>query len=158
MEKLRSNDLDGAESSFLYAYQLCTEDPLILNQLGMVAYHKGNYEEAINWFERATGKISCKESGANWEAIHLNKGHAMRKCKRFDEALESYQQAAKLCPRNAATYTAIGFTYHLQDKLKEAVENYWTALIYDPNDTFAAERLRDASSEDLGLPEYLFET
>jgi len=157
MENLRLNNPEGAQVNFQAAYNLCTEDPLTLNQIGMALYQKGDYDGAIRWFERATGKLSSRESIVNWEAIHLNKGHALRKSKRFDEALTSYNQALACSTQNPAIYTAIGFTHHLLNDTTKATDYYWKALLYDEHDAFAQEMLQIAASEELNKDDSLFD-
>ena len=128
-----------------------------MHQLGVVEYLKGNYTAAGENFERALQKIPAREAGTNWEAIHLNLGHALRKQKRYAEALRSYQKALGFHPRQAGTYTAIGFAHHLQNQLTKAIDNYQIALMYDEHDTFAKEMLEIAAQENLDLPDELLE-
>lgn len=149
MENLRLNNIDVASVDFHSAFQLCGEDPLVHNQLGMVEYLNGNYEAAKMWFQRATGKIANNDHGSNWETLHVNYGHTLRKLQLYEEALLSYEKALRLCPRKASIYAAIGFTYHLQHRLTEATENYLLAISYDAHDPFAKEMLKIATQDSL---------
>ena len=49
-----------------------------------------------------------------------------------------------MCPHRASTYTALGYTCHLQGDYDKAIEHYHQALGLRPSDTFASEMLRRA--------------
>ena len=44
----------------------------------------------------------------------MNLGHTLRKQRRYDEAVQMLQRALGLCPGQPGTYSALGYTYHLQ--------------------------------------------
>eukprot|EP00122_Pirum_gemmata_P015821 Pgem_evm1s14795 len=51
------------------------------------------------------------------EFIHTvltNLGHSYRKLGMYTDALYSYQKSIEFSPVNPATFSALGFTYHLQ--------------------------------------------
>lgn len=49
-----------------------------------------------------------------WEPIVVNLGHCYRKQQRWDDAIQVYERALGLCPGQAGTYAALGFTRHLK--------------------------------------------
>lgn len=53
MQHLHLNNLVLANEYFNTAYGLCKTDPLLLNELGVVAFHKLQLPEAINLFRSA---------------------------------------------------------------------------------------------------------
>jgi len=73
----------------------------------------------------------------------------------FDEALEHYEIALELDPKNFTTLSAIGFTWHLQGRLDEAIDFYHKALMIAPDDQFTTQAIHRAilshSSRDLSL-------
>ena len=44
----------------------------------------------------------------------VNLGHCYRKQQRWDDAVQVYERALGLCPGQAGTYAALGFTRHLK--------------------------------------------
>lgn len=44
----------------------------------------------------------------------VNLGHCYRKQHRWSEAIQVYERALGLCPGQASTYAALGFTKHLK--------------------------------------------
>lgn len=57
-------------------------------------------------------QILCCLTG--WEPVVVNLGHCYRKQQRWGEAMQVYERALGLCPGQASTYAALGFTKHLQ--------------------------------------------
>lgn len=52
--------------------------------------------------------------GIGWEPLVVNLGHCYRKQQRWDDAVQVYERALGLCPGQAGTYAALGFTRHLK--------------------------------------------
>eukprot|EP00210_Caulerpa_lentillifera_P004795 g4577.t1 len=151
MENLRLNNNELAEINFQTAYRLCPTDPLVSNELGVLEYNKGKFDHAVAWFQRAIDKMPRGEGMTSWEAIFVNLGHALRKQGRYDDAIRQYQRALVYRPDQGSTFTAIGFTYHLQDKFRLAIENYQSALIHDRNDQFAHDLLQKAAENEVTI-------
>lgn len=65
-----------------------------------------------------TGSGACLLGRAAWEPTVVNLGHVYRKQRRWAEAIEAFQQALGLCPGQAGTYAALGYTLHLQARAR----------------------------------------
>jgi len=156
IENLRLNNIELAAVDFRAAHQLCPHDMVTMNQLGLVEYHRANYEGAIEWFNRAKEANPDADFDQNMETIHLNLGHCLRKMRKHQEALNSYQLALKCNPTSASTHTVIGFCHHLQNSLSDAIESYTTAMRYDPSDSLAKELMETAAIERLNMPDDVF--
>lgn len=82
MQHLLLNNIILADEYLNTAYSMCKFDPLLLNEVGVVCFHKQHLQTAVDWFlktlevARLTGS---KESA--WSATHANLGHAYRKLK-----------------------------------------------------------------------------
>ncbi|KFM26463.1 Anaphase-promoting complex subunit 6 [Auxenochlorella protothecoides] len=72
--------------------------------------------------------------------------------RQYDTAAQWFRIALACVPshQSAGTHTALAFTYQLQGRTGEAVEQYHIALGLAPDDTFAAEMLALAVEEDVG--------
>lgn len=149
MENLRLNHLELAEINFTTSYRLCPQDPLVSNELGVLEYNKGNYGTAIERFQRSIERCPRGEGMTSWAPVFVNLGHALRKQRRYEDAIQQYQRALVYRPNQAGILTAIGFTYHLQDKFRLAIENYQAALIRNQNDQFAQEMVKKALDDRL---------
>ena len=144
MEYHRTNNFNLAGQFLSRARHLRPADPLVYNELGALAFHNGDHVSAISHLEKAIALIPQPVT-ATWEAILVNLAHSNRKLNNFDEAIFWYEQALSLAPRDASTYTALGFTHQLkgnfQSRMEKAIECYHRALSLKPNDDFAQEML-----------------
>ena len=161
MEYQRTNNLSLAEQFFSKAREICPADPLVYNELGVLAYRNRDYPRAVSYLEEAMALVPQPPT-ERWEATVVNLAHAHRKQNNFDEAIAWYERALSLAPRSASTYTALGFTHQLkgnfQSHMGEAIECYHKALGLRPDDTFAQEMLTLALIDQCAvtMPPYQF--
>ena|SRR5947207_13939874 len=80
MQHLQLNNLQLAEEYLLQANGICDTDPLLLNELGVAAFERARYTEAVHFFNEA---IRVAEKGEwdqhAWTVAYTNLGHAYRK-------------------------------------------------------------------------------
>jgi anaphase-promoting complex subunit 6 len=80
MQHIQLNNLQLAEEYLLHAHEICDNDPLLLNEIGVAAFEKAEYNEAVDYFQKA---IRVAETGEwdqeAWTTIWTNLGHAYRK-------------------------------------------------------------------------------
>uniref|UniRef100_A0A1D2A5H8 Uncharacterized protein n=1 Tax=Auxenochlorella protothecoides TaxID=3075 RepID=A0A1D2A5H8_AUXPR len=138
-----------AEQVLVQAQRMCPSDPGVCNELGVLAFRSRQYDTAAQWFRIALACVPSHQSAA-WEPALVNLGHALRKARRWDEAAEAFERALGARRGVPGTHTALAFTYQLQGRTGEAVEQYHIALGLAPDDTFAAEMLALAVEEDVG--------
>ncbi|XP_065627398.1 anaphase-promoting complex subunit 6 isoform X3 [Quercus suber] len=157
MEYMRTHSFKLAEQFFMQAKTICPSDPLVYNELGVVAYHmkdklharkchwsqsslaKG-YNKAALWFEKTLAHIPSPLSEL-WEPTVVNLAHAYRKLKMYHEAISHYEKALALSTRSVSTYAGLAYTYHLQDDFTAAITYYHKALWLKPDDQFCTEML-----------------
>lgn len=152
MQHLQLNNIVLADEYLNTAYEMCNCDPLLLNELGVVCFHKGQLDEAIGWFEYAlevaekTGSHRCA-----WTSTHANLGHACRRLRRFDEALTHFDHVARLSPLDPTVYTARGTIYLHLGRFDDAVTSFHQALSLKPHDALVTDllerALQDASEQ-----------
>ena len=144
MEYRRANNLSLAEQFFAKSRSICPADPLVHNELGVLAYRNKEYAKAAGHLLDAVA-LAPQPLTDEWEASVVNVAHAYRKMNDFDAAIEWYERALSLAPRCAGTHTALGFTHQLkgnfQTNMSEAIECYHRALSLRPDDSFAQEML-----------------
>ena len=150
MEYMRTNNLALAEEFFKKAQEICPEDPLILNELGVLAFRQSQYGLAQQTLEHAISLLPQPMPDA-WSSTLVNLGHALRKQGKYDSAMQAYQRALSLAPRSPGIFSAIGFTHHLQGYFSEAIDKYHSALSLRPDDTFTADMLQVALQEETSL-------
>lgn len=108
------------------------EHPLI--QKGREAYTAGRYEDALSAFEEA------KKERPNDPAVEFNRGDALMKLGRYDEAQRAFQSVADTPNqpelRQKATYN-LGNVHAMTGNTREALKAYRRALTMDPSDAQA---------------------
>ncbi|KAL4619829.1 anaphase-promoting complex subunit 6 isoform X1 [Castanea sativa] len=140
MEYMRTHSFKLAEQFFMQAKTICPSDPLVYNELGVVAYHMKEYNKAALWFEKTLAHIPSPLSEL-WEPTVVNLAHAYRKLKMYHEAISHYEKALALSTRSVSTYAGLAYTYHLQDNFTAAITYYHKALWLKPDDQFCTEML-----------------
>ncbi|KAL7186188.1 hypothetical protein ACSBR2_028024 [Camellia fascicularis] len=146
MEYMRTHSFKLAEQFFMQAKTICPSDPLVYNELGVVAYHMKEYKKAVWWFEKTLAHIPSL-SGM-WEPTVINLAHALRKLKRYREAITYYEKALALSTRSLSTYAGLAYTYHLQENFTTAITYYHKALWLKPDDQFCTEMLTLALADE----------
>ncbi len=105
------------------------EHPVV--QKGREAYNAGRYDEALSAFEEA------KKERPNDPAVEFNRGDALMKLGRYEEAKKAYQGVADAnsppALREKATYN-LGNVYAQMGDTREAMKAYRRALTLDPTD------------------------
>lgn len=80
IQHLQLNNLQLAEEYLVQAQGICDNDPLLLNEIGIAAFEKAKYNEAVHYFREA---IRVAETGEwdqeSWTTTWTNLGHAYRK-------------------------------------------------------------------------------
>ncbi|BFZ54590.1 anaphase-promoting complex subunit Cut9 [Savitreella phatthalungensis] len=132
------------------ALDLCQVDPLLLNELGVVCFHRNQYGDAIKWFKHAVlvaGEIGSPES--MWAATYANLGHAYRRLRLFEEAADCFDRVRKWSPSDASAFVAQGtIRLHLGD-FDGAIESFHRALAIRPGDTLTTDLLERALADAL---------
>jgi len=147
MEYVRTNSLQLAQQCLERAQLLMPTDPHVYNEMGVVAFHQRDYNKACDLLDKA-----LRLSNMPHETFYSNLGHALLKCKQFDRALENFQKANRLNPRNASVISGIAFTYQSQNQLDTAIEYYHRALTMQRDDVFTVEMLKYAVQEAVNQP------
>ena len=134
-----------AEEFLKTAYGLCKTDPLLLNEMGVVKYHQDRPKEAAHYFSAAlkvAEEIDSEPSA--WLSARTNLGHAFRRLRHFNRALEEFDEVLRLGGKDAAIFSAKGLILMEQNRPDEAVAVLHQALAINPQDAIATELLDKA--------------
>ena len=105
-----------------------------------------------------TGVINAKYADAPEDAVkHYEKGLALVRADKLDEALAEFKQAIAIYPGLEPAYVEAGKIYLKKSKLEDAINVFRTAIRYDPKDfdaklnyavaLYNAKQLDDAQKE-----------
>ncbi|CAD7972416.1 unnamed protein product [Amoebophrya sp. A25] len=146
MEYTRTSNLTLAEQSLHMGRSIAPNDPNLYNELGVCAFEKGEFENAVGFFDKAH---RLKEDD---DAFLENLGHAYLKCNEHSLALVVFEKALSASDGASATaHCAVAFVRHLSGDLDSAIENYHRALSLQSDDPFAQEMLNYAVQEAAGM-------
>ncbi len=104
------------------------QNNLIYNNLGTSKFNAGDYEGAIEAFDKAI------ELGVRDETALNNRGSAKYLLGRMDEALEDFNMAIKLNPKFSDPYRNRGVIKFKQQNFEAAISDYTKCLELNPND------------------------
>ncbi len=137
---LEAKDYDGAISDFARAMELFPNDSGICDVMGATHADKGDYEQAIEYYEKAIalnpGNINAKNNLAKG---YNNLGVVLVKQKQFQEAINAYNKALKITPEDAqfksnleSAYWRLANYYTETKNANKAIETYRKLLELNP--------------------------
>ncbi|KAF5295106.1 hypothetical protein FQA39_LY13257 [Lamprigera yunnana] len=139
-----TNNVRLAEKFFQQAQIIAPEDPFVMHEMGVIAFHNSEYKGAEKHFQDALARIKPTKDAVipeRWEPLLNNLGHTCRKLEKYEEALEYHHQALVLNPQSASTYSAIGYVFALMNFTELAVHWFHKALGLRRDDTFSTTML-----------------
>ncbi|KAG6330678.1 hypothetical protein ID866_8412 [Astraeus odoratus] len=133
MEQMMLSNHQLAEEALHAAHAACDSDPLLINELGVMAFTRGEYQEAANLFERSLVLARVTQSSEkSWTTTYLNLGTSYRKLKDYEKAKYNYQRVLEIEPQHPQGLGFLGMVYHFQDQVDKAIVKYHEALSVDP--------------------------
>ncbi|KAL8383107.1 hypothetical protein RB595_006729 [Gaeumannomyces hyphopodioides] len=148
MQNHAMNNMTVAEEFLKTAYELCRDDPLLLNEMGVVFYHQDRLKEAAQMFRRALD-VAAEGDGdpQAWLSSRTNLAHAYRRLRLHGDALEQFDEVLRLGGKDPAVFCAKGLIHLDQGRPEEAVVVLHEALAVNPQDPIATELLGKALDE-----------
>ncbi len=127
----------------------------ILSRIAEIYYEKGELDNAYEAYRKITVIEPATE---NARVAYLNMGNILDDAHRFDEAIESYQKAISISPKDDAVYYNLGIAYKHAGKPELAIAAWKKAASLDAGDPNSAIAIADYYYErgfyDLAEPEY----
>lgn len=153
MQNLQLNNMTLAHEYLIAAYGVCQTDPLVLNELGVVFYHKDALPDAVNMFNRALAIAAEVESDPrSWIATRANLGHAYRRQRHWEAALAEFEEVLRQGGRDTGVFCAKGIVLLEMGKNFQAVCALHEALAIGPQDPIATDLLNRALIENATQP------
>ena len=170
-ELLRTNYLSLALHLLFGALRLRPDDPAVLNELGVVYLKQDRLDEALEHLLLAVNVTqssadengpagSCGAGGTAGgkvlgDQVFSNYATALRRAKRYDEALHWYQLCLSVNPSDAHTHAHVGFTLHLLQRYNDAINAYHKALALQPTFSFCSDMLLRAMQDYQAEPAFV---
>lgn len=145
MQNLQLNNMALAHEYLDTAYQLCSTDPLLLNEMGAVYYHEDQLPSAISMFRHSlTISEQNDADAASLVPIRTNLGHALRRDGQLEEALQTFEDVLRHGVKDAAVFSAKGLVLLELGRTWDAVTAFHEALAVAPQDPMATDLLNRA--------------
>lgn len=152
MQNLQLNNMTLAHEYLNAAHALCSTDPLLLNELGVVFYHLDHLSEAISIFNSALTIAADIDSDPRaWISTRANLGHAYRRQREWARALQEFEEVLRQGGRDAGIFCAKGLVLLEMERSWEAVCALHEALAVGPQDPIATDLLSRALEENASL-------
>jgi anaphase-promoting complex subunit 6 len=151
MQNLQLANLALAREYFRTAYQLCDTDPLLLNEMGIVAYNQDQLPDAVQRFRRALHFSERNQADADAALpMRTNLAHALRRSGHLDEALDTYDAVLRHGTQDAGVFTAKALVLLELGRSLDALTALHDALRVAPQDPMATDLMNRAleASED----------
>ena len=106
--------------SFIFLFVFCGlsfgyyEDFSYWGNKGIESANNGNFDDAIKYYTKAIEKWSYSDSYENKAGIYYNRGNAYHHKGEYDRAIEDYNEAIRLNPKDADAYYNRGYAYNLK--------------------------------------------
>ncbi|MCB2187135.1 MAG: tetratricopeptide repeat protein [Deltaproteobacteria bacterium] len=113
-------------------------DPVDDIQAGNEAAREGNFERAIELYNRAIE--SGLLSPGNLAVVYNNRGSALDDSGQVDQAIVDYTKAVKLDPSYAEAYYNRSFAYEKKKEFAKALADVKKAASLDPADPLYSQR------------------
>ena len=147
MEYMALKNWALAEEYLTLAYDVCPTDPALLNEMGVMYYHRGEYARSKKYLGRAMDEVEAT-SGSTVQgtglAIQLNLAHTYRLLGDDDRAIRCAKSVLESSPRNADAYLTLGFLYLRGNELEKAIDSLHRTLALRPTCIQAQELLLSA--------------
>ncbi|KAG6833379.1 hypothetical protein H0H87_007996 [Tephrocybe sp. NHM501043] len=150
MENIMLSNHALADEALNASNTMCDGDPLLVNEMGVMAFNHGNFLGAMELFRKALDLAQVTQSSQKaWSTTYLNLGTCYRKLGRLDEAKETYQRVLELDSRHSVALGFLGLVYHLLGQYDNAIVKYHEALSIDPINPHVLELLNMALEQNI---------
>ncbi|KAG0646464.1 20S cyclosome APC complex cut9 [Hyphodiscus hymeniophilus] len=151
MQNHMLNNMTLADEFLKTAYGLCSADPLLLNEMGVVFYHQQRLVDAVKMFVKALEIAEEIDSDPQaWISTRANLGHAYRRLQQWDLALSEFDEVLRQGGKDPSVFCAKGLVLMEQRRPFDAVQVFHEALAISPQDAIATELLNKALEETAG--------
>lgn len=118
---------EKSEESYRRALDLDPSEKSALISLANLLRYRGRFEEAEGFLKKAL--VSAQD-----EFVYIELGKLYRNWKRYDKALEMFQKAIEINPRNDLAYSyGLGYLYRDMGRFEEAERSFKKALELNPS-------------------------
>ncbi|HIK31692.1 MAG TPA: tetratricopeptide repeat protein [Oscillatoriales cyanobacterium M59_W2019_021] len=116
-------DTSGAIAEYRSILEIDSENLAALHQLAQLSEGQGDFAAAVEHYQKS---VEIDSEPPFWIYRHL--GFALSQQERLEEAVEAYQKAIELNPKEAKTYSLLGQVRGKQGNFSGAIDSYQKAI------------------------------
>ena len=147
LDLLDKGDIVGAEAPLSDTLKALPKDYLALGGIGLIRMRQGNYEEAINYYQKALA-LNPENSG-KWKSLiatsqywlQIHQAEEARDKKNYPLAMEKIRSAINLVPQGADGLAVLGTIEADQGNSREAEKQFRDALVLESDNGIAIRGL-----------------
>jgi len=152
MQYLQMKNLTLAQEYLNLSLGICSLDPLLLNELGVLYYNNGDLSKAEGYLQKALLSSQNLDSGTKaWCSIHCNLGHVYRREKRYRLAITHFNEVLHMSKGESDVYSSLGLVYLKLGHVLHSISLLHSALAINSTDAIASELLNKALEINLKL-------
>lgn len=145
MQYMALNTLSLAEEYFTLAYDICPQDPLLLNEMGVMYFKRNDLQKAKRYLKRALEAVKELDPTSRTSvSIQMNLAHAYRRLGENERAIKCFKSVLEASSKDSDTYCSLGFLYLKTKQLQKAIDHFHVALSLKPSNSAAQELLLHA--------------
>ncbi len=127
---LLNDDLKEAQKHIDNAIKTYPQNAEFLLRRGILNNKKGQFDKAVEDF---TAVLAMNTTSDIQVQVYLNLGASKLILEEFNTALENYNKALELSPRNPSIFNYRGYTNYKLNYFADAINDYNNAIDLDPN-------------------------
>lgn len=145
MQYMTMNTLSLAEEYFTLAYDICPQDPLLLNEMGVMYFKRNELQKAKRYLKRALEAVrELDPTSRTSVSIQVNLAHAYRRLGENERAIKCFKSVLEVSGKDSDTYCSLGFLYLKTKQLQKAIDHLHVALSLKSANQVAQELLLHA--------------
>ncbi|CCH59916.1 hypothetical protein TBLA_0C01010 [Henningerozyma blattae CBS 6284] len=143
MQYMSINTLSLAEEYFILSYDINPNDPLLLNEMGVLYFKKSDLQKSKKFLKRAldASNKSLNPNSKTALSIQINLAHTFRKLNEFEKSVQLIKSVLEISGKNSNLLCNLGFLYLKLRQFQYAIDNLHTALSINPSNQLAQELL-----------------
>lgn len=145
MQYMALNTISLAEEYFILSYDVCPQDPLLLNEMGVMYFKRNDLHKAKKFLKRALEAVEELDPTSKTSvSIQMNLAHAYRRLGENERAIKCFKSVLEVSNKSSDTYCSLGFLYLKTKQLQRAIDHFHVALSLRPTNSAAQELLLHA--------------
>jgi anaphase-promoting complex subunit 6 len=160
MQYLQQQHLGLSEEYMSIARQQCRNDPCLMNELGVLRFQTGKFNEAKDLFLSTLENLQISKGTDIWESVTINLGHCYRRlgmehsqkrAEHYSNALVQFESVLKSNKDHFGAIAGMGYVLQLQGERDKAIEVYHRALSLQMDDVFCTEMIQELLESNISL-------